>query len=535
MPKLEGLVGLVLALLQVALFALNIKPNFWLGIIVTIPLILILAHVSWVYLPFKPLVRGIASLIVIGICVWIFYGPAKTQWRLENSRESATSRPPTKEEVAEETEKRVKPLFEQYRKQNISTSGRPLSEDASSIRSDKKYESNNPLNKADESQTFRKLTPIQSPIDALAKLGWSIKPDRDGIIQFGVSGGTLPSIEKSEPYFRLLNTQFGLFIQGLRGDLPLKGLSRIHNLSKLTKLVVNYVAIDDLAEFRNLTSLRNVEISQVSILEPLANMKDLEQVNLSSDVPIESLEPFANMNKLRVLYISSRGIRDATPLGTLKSLRMLDIGNTSIIDLKALSKCGVLSELHVSGKQEPGFSTIHAISPLRKLIIREYEKANLDMSLLRGAESLEELHIVGLHGFDLRFLEKLQQLQRIILSGPVFNQAFLSAISNQEYIGKLTKLKELSLSQLQISDLSFLVGLNKLERLRLVAIPSQDVKSIGSLKSLRTLELSTMPIFDIQPFLNLQYLQSLDIRATQARLDVITELERRGVRVNRQN
>jgi hypothetical protein len=49
-------------------------------------------------------------------------------------------------------------------------------------------------------------------IAQLSGLGWSVKPQGDGSVQFEIANGPLPSIEKSAPYFQRMSVPFTAFL-----------------------------------------------------------------------------------------------------------------------------------------------------------------------------------------------------------------------------------------------------------------------------------------------------------------------------------
>jgi Leucine-rich repeat (LRR) protein len=90
---------------------------------------------------------------------------------------------------------------------------------------------------------------------------------------------------------------------------------------------------------------------------------------------------------------------------------------------------------------------------------------------------------------------------------------------------------ELTLGDAQINSLAFLSRSTNLAELNLRNIPVVYARELGNLTSLTTISLVDIPMVDISPLLSLTNLKSVSLLRTPARADVISELERRGVKV----
>jgi Leucine-rich repeat (LRR) protein len=98
-------------------------------------------------------------------------------------------------------------------------------------------------------------------------------------------------------------------------------------------------------------------------------------------------------------------------------------------------------------------------------------------------------------------------------------------------IGELTQLKNLTLVEVQLTSLRFLVGHDNLVELNLNGTPIDSVYELTNLASLKTISFADVPIVDISPLLSLPSLEKLSLLRTPARADIISELQRRGVKV----
>jgi Leucine-rich repeat (LRR) protein len=126
----------------------------------------------------------------------------------------------------------------------------------------------------------------------------------------------------------------------------------------------------------------------------------------------------------------------------------------------------------------------------------------------------------------LRKLQRLSDINIIGIPGPIL-------VQNIAALAELHELRKLSLAGVQVTDLSFAANLMKLEDITVNFVPLQDIRVIGQMKSLKSVTLVATAVVDIAPLLNLRMLKKVMLTNTPARSDVVTELERRGVAVQR--
>jgi Leucine-rich repeat (LRR) protein len=93
------------------------------------------------------------------------------------------------------------------------------------------------------------------------------------------------------------------------------------------------------------------------------------------------------------------------------------------------------------------------------------------------------------------------------------------------------QLKTLVLGGIQINSLGFLKGNSAIEDLTLTAMPVNVGTELGTMPSLRKLSLVDVPIADISPLLSLPKLREVSLLRVPARADVISALQRNGVKV----
>jgi len=143
-------------------------------------------------------------------------------------------------------------------------------------------------------------------------------------------------------------------------DNLISDISPLTELINLTELNVRYNRVTDISALSNLTKIEeldiseNFQISNISALSGMTNMKTLIlHLNLIDDISalsnmnnlikltlnyngISDITPLSNMTKLEELYLPYNNIRDISPLSGLDSLSVLELNENSILDILPL-------------------------------------------------------------------------------------------------------------------------------------------------------------------------------------------------------
>lgn len=133
--------------------------------------------------------------------------------------------------------------------------------------------------------------------------------------------------------------------------------------------------------------------------------------------------------------------------------------------------------------------------------------------------------------FNVSPLRNLTKLRELSITGIGFGG--LSGTKDIEVVGDLKALRKLTLGFLQVSDVTFVSNLKNLSEVNIDALPISSVAPLRGLTSLRSPSLVQIPVVDISPLLDLPALTNLTVIRTPARADVLTEMERRGVKIVR--
>jgi Leucine-rich repeat (LRR) protein len=369
------------------------------------------------------------------------------------------------------------------------------------------------------------------PIENLARLGWNIKGDEKGGTTFEIVGKPLPNLKESADYFRALRKPFQIHLQQVNS---LEGFNLLSGIDNFVGLDIGASDMDDLSELRGLTGLRSLNISQTPFttrneldITPIASLVNLQTLGLGMS-RVTSLEPIHGLTRLTSLGVGGSLVRDLSPIRNLRMLKSLDVRDSNVKDLSPLDQDQALEELTLDAKQVPSLTALSNLPKLSKLTL--IAQIPVDTVAIGSLPNLRSLSIWGPPVVNLSSLRKLGHLENLNVSGFGF-LAGRSQVIDADAIGDLTQLKTLALGQLQIDSLRFLVGNQNLIELNLSGLPVASMPELANLASLKRLNLVDVPVVDISPLLSLSNLEQLSLLRTPARADVVSELQRRGVKV----
>lgn len=370
-----------------------------------------------------------------------------------------------------------------------------------------------------------------SPVARLAELGWSVKSGVDSI-QFGISNAALPSMKESAIHFGQLSKPFTLHFQQVAG---LEGLHHLSSMQGCTKIEIGAGEFTDISELAGFGHLKTLVIGQLPLngtgtvdLAPLASLTNLELLGLNS-VRARNVEALRPLKNLKSLNLGQTLISDVSPIEDLRLLESFEVRGTRVSDLGPLRHAENLRDLTISGAQVPSLGKLAHLSKLKKIMI--IEQQGVDLSGVSTLTNLESLWVwAGQSSVNILPLQSLTNLRSLTLTGLGFGA--LTAVPNLEVVGELGKLHELTLGSLQYSDVQFLSKLDNLSEVNLNQLPISSIEPLRGLKSIKKISLVDIPVIDISVLLDLPLLTDLRTIRVPARSDVLTELARRGVKVN---
>ena len=185
-----------------------------------------------------------------------------------------------------------------------------------------------------------------------------------------------------------------------------------------------------------------------------------------------------------------------------------------------------LIKLEVGGAQVAALSELKHLSQLTLV-----EQRPIDLTRLGSLTDLDELHILGVPVLDFSPFAGLSRLKKLQVIA-FFQFSGTAPVAHAEVLGNLISLEALTLTGLQIQNLDFAKNLRDLRELYLSHLPITSIEPLKKL-GIRKMSLTDIPVTDVSTLLDLPDFTELSILRTPAREDVLRELERRGVKVNR--
>ena len=238
-------------------------------------------------------------------------------------------------------------------------------------------------------------------------------------------------------------------------------------LWSVTELTVpeSLTDVTDLSYFTGLTSLtlQNYHGGEFGFL---AGMTQLATLDLSrSSVSSLALEFIGTLQSIRNLNLESCGITDITSLGTLSSLESLNLNGNKVATIAPLANCTALHKLSLSSN---GITDIAAFSSLKSL-------QELDLSYntpttlapLAQCPNLQVLNLSNCELLDISVLKNCPELTHLTASHNT-----LTGISGLE---ACTKLQEVDLSYNKLVSID---ELGAIDSITIVNINENDVVSL---------------------------------------------------------
>ena len=287
-------------------------------------------------------------------------------------------------------------------------------------------------------------------------------------------------------------TELDLSSKGLT-DADLAPLAEMKNLESLN--LSGNDAITNLSSLAGLSSLTflNIMNTGATDLSPLSDLTAMESLHLSN-AEITDLSPLTGMSHLKELYLTDGDlpdskISDLSPLAGLTELETLRIPSVSeISDLSPLSGLTALKTLAVNGISYSGVGKITSLEPLKNLKNLEVINLNVDSEIgvdltpLAGLAHLRELTFGGaIHMENLGVFSEMTELQELELHATNTNYCSASDLSAFSH---MTKLQRLSI---EVDGLASLSGIENLHELLEIELYSQD-SSCATLQPLAGLE-----------------------------------------------
>jgi len=271
---------------------------------------------------------------------------------------------------------------------------------------------------------------------------------------------TLPAISTNKELANYLSTM---------PDLKILSLSRCGKLTDLSPL----------ASLSQLTDLNLDRCKRIADISPLVKLKGLKQLNLHGCESLQDLTPLTRLSSLRVLYLPPTTTNEklAQVLSHLPQLEKLMLTHCPLItDLSPLA--GMVNLNDLEGTYFPDLVDITPLAGLTRLRVLDLRNSGVkDLKPLANLTNLERLYLTNSrHVNDISPLQNLTNLSILSLDG-------CKGVRDITALGKLTKLRILSLKNLEeINDISVLSNLTQLRNLYLQKCKKISFKQIRELR-----------------------------------------------------
>ena len=270
---------------------------------------------------------------------------------------------------------------------------------------------------------------------------------------------------------------------------------------------------DSLAGLETYTNLKHLYLDGFSALDtsPLSQLINLERLAIKNH-KIEDLTFLDTLSNITYLdfegYQQSKAY-DLSPLGELKSLKYLSLSGTGKeTTLPFLEETSALRELHLRslGDVSADVELIDNHANLENLTL---ESLGISYINLNKGFNIKTLRLSDLKVSDLTFLKNLESLEQLDISH--LTATTLPADLN------LQNLLKVSLKDVPIVDLSSLEHSKEITHFSLIKVASKYLPSFVGFDSLSELYVKNTPIIDLSPLENLVGLENLTLINVKAK------------------
>ena len=296
-------------------------------------------------------------------------------------------------------------------------------------------------------------------------------------------------------------------------------------MSSLRELDASGRGIRDLTGLEQAVGLEELRlgINRLTDVEPLAGLKNLRFLVLSSNPGLASVRPLSGLTRLNHLELDYSGVTDVAPLSGLTNLNRLHLNYNEVADLAPLAGLVGLNHLNLGRNRITDLGALSGLTNLNHVDLNENEVTELGpLARLAG---LEYLDLSRNRATDLEPLSGLTSLARLYVDG--------NPISDLSPLSSMTALYDLDVGRSRVEDISPLTGLTRLHvlglgytqvrvddvlaafaGLRELDVSGLDVSSLMALSemvTLRRLVLDNNTVADVAPLAKLQDLIFLSL------------------------
>ena len=265
--------------------------------------------------------------------------------------------------------------------------------------------------------------------------------------------------------------------------------------------------------------------------EELAQVTNIDSINVSDNASVLDLEPLKKLPKLRAVVAAKTSIKDLTPLKDHRDIRVLDVSHTNVADISAVSHMSKLTVLKADNSDIQNLEALTSLPTLQSVyadetaidnsIVQEFLEKRPSCLVIYKTSNLEQwwdsLPDAWKQVFQtqvpIRPKSRKEDLHRLVeLETIHFKDAPVTELTS---LGPFVLIKELDFSGTGISDMTPLASIQSLRSLHATNSPIRALAPLSSITTLEDLDLSNTPVEDLRPIRPLENLKVFNCSGTQ--------------------
>lgn len=283
----------------------------------------------------------------------------------------------------------------------------------------------------------------------------------DSVFANGVRYGRLREVYLSNNKLTNINAlsraPMMTYLSLANNGLTTEGSASIANYPLLTYLSLANNKIDSVEHLKGLKYLKELRLfnNQISNVNDLRRLVNLEILYIGHN-KIKDINALNTLSHLEVFYANDNEIFDISSLRDLTKLEVINVSNNKLSSLSALINYkSTLTEIYAENNKLTDFSFINGADKLHILMLagNKVEMSQENMTTwLSGLGDMEVLTLSDIQLTDLSFLDSMSKLARLDVANCGLH-AFSGEDSNIQYIAnRYDKLRVLNISDNDLSD-----------------------------------------------------------------------------------
>ncbi|EFM65350.1 leucine Rich Repeat protein [Peptostreptococcus stomatis DSM 17678] len=181
--------------------------------------------------------------------------------------------------------------------------------------------------------------------------------------ELSIQYNKVSSIEALKKHEKLLSLD-------ISGNKNISDLSPLFNSNKLVRLLANGNKITSLEGLRNMIDLKELHVSEnkISDLSPLEKLLNLDDLDIGNNPDIESIEVLKNLTNISELKMNNaKKVKDFTPISSLKNLDELNITRCGLTDISFLEGLNNITEMNLQQNEITDINPLVNMGNLREI------------------------------------------------------------------------------------------------------------------------------------------------------------------------